>query len=345
MALPAITPQNLVNGTVKANYSPSARVTPSKPATQKVASKSQPVKNAAAANTTSTPATTSSSSSSTQSNTDPVAASYYGGVVGSLNSLIGALGTQQDRGVANINNSANASLDAANKSESNALSKIATQRQSANTNKVASLNSIDDNVANTVDSFKRLLAQGHAGNSAFGKEFVPMATAKQGTTQRTNVFNTYGQDMAGLDSSEKDAKQQYDQNVQGINAKRNSDILDFISGLQSQGDSLRQQAAQAAFYQQEAQGGNGSSMAAAMAPFQSDTASRVAALNALFDKYANPTYSVTPVSVTVPDISNYTQDPLTAQLAAENPDTSLAYLPYLQQIKKNNGTASAVATA
>lgn len=341
----AVTPTTLASGAVKTSYSPTANITPSTPTNNVLAStllgnlqraSSMPAKAQATTNT----APSATTASSTPSSTDSAAASYYGNVVAQLKTLLGSLPTQQTQGVDSIQNSANNSINEANTGESQALSSIATQRAAANTNKEASLDSIDQNVGDTVASFQRLLAGGHAGDSAFAKDFVPLATAREGSTQAQGVYNSFGQDMGNLDTAQNSAQTQYGQNVSDIKSKENSDIESFLSGLADQQDQLNQQAAQAAYYQQEANGGNGASTAAAIAPFNTTTAARIAALNSLFTQYANPTYAVNPVTVSVPDISNYTQNPLTATLSASNPDTSLAYLPYLPQITKKQTTTS-----
>lgn len=299
----------------------------------KAASTVTPSADTASNNSTATTGATTGTTGSGYN--DPVAAAYYGGVVSQLKGILGTLPEQETEGRTNITNNANLSLDRANQGLSEAESKIATQRQQENKNKVISLNNIDQNVANTVNSFRRLIAAGHTGNSSFANDFVPMATARQGSQQRQNVNLSYGNDMAGLDTADKQANLDYNNNVTDIKNKENSDLLDFLTGLASTRDALNQQAAQAAYYQQEVSGGsNGASAAAAIAPFQTDTASRLAAMKALFSKYNNPTYAVNPVQVTLPDVSKYTQDPLTAQLSYENPSTPVSYLPYLPIIKK-----------
>lgn len=275
------------------------------------------------------------------SNIDPIAAAYYGDQVNSFKNLMGTLPTLQQQGETNIRNSANKTLNDLNTNESQVESDIASKRQQAQKSKGINLSNIDQNVADTVSSFGRLVGAGHAGNSSFAKEFVPIATAREGSQKRQGVFNSFGQDMGNLDTTEKSAKTQYNSKKEDVNNKLNADLLSFFTGIQNQKDSIASQLKQAQFYQTEAQGGSPASFNAAVAPYNTTSDQAVAALKSLFAQYQTPNYNVGPVDVKVPDISSYTQDPLVAKLSTANPDTPLAYLPFLPQIKKQSAPSAA----
>ncbi len=283
----------------------------------------------------------SSYGSGSSSTTDPVAAAYYGDQVNALKGVLGTLPTLQDQGVNNIRNNANKSLNDLNTQESQTESNIAESRNTANKNKATSLNNIDQNVADTVDSFKRLTGAAHAGDSAFAQEFVPLATARQGSTQRQGVFNTFGQDMGQLDTAENNAKTAYGSQKEDINNKLNSDLLTFLQNIGQQKDTINNEVKQAQYAQIEAQGGTPGQFSAAAAPYSTNPSDATAALQALFSQYANPTYAVNPVTVSLPNVSSYAVDPLVAQLSAANPDTQTALLPFLPQIKKQTAGTTA----
>lgn len=272
------------------------------------------------------------------SNIDPALAAQYGATLDQIKAVLGSLDTQRTQGVQSINNGADLSQKALNQSESAAESSIANQRQTAQQNKVKSLSGIDQNVANTVDSFRRLLAAGHAGNSSFGREFVPLATAREGSQQRQGVFDTDAQNESALDTTLKNAQNSYGISNAQLQQKRNQDLLDFISGINSQRQNLQGQAATAATNQTIAQGGGADSVRAAAAPFQTSAQDTIDQLNALFSQYQTPNYDVAPVSASLPDLSKYTADPIVAALAASNPTVNQAYLPFLPTLKKNNSS-------
>lgn len=286
------------------------------------------------AQNTTTAAKTTTVADGSSSDTDPVAAAYYADRVNSLKTLLGSLPTTQAQGEANIRGNATKSLGDLNTAESQTASAIAQSRKTANTNKATSLNGIDQNVANTVESFKRLLGASHAGDSAFANDFVPIATARQGSSQRQQVFDSFGRDMGGIDTAEKGATTAYEQNKRDINDKMNSDLLSFLTGTQNQQDDINNQIKEAEFYRTSAEGGTPEQLKSSIAPYTTNPRAAIDAMNALFAQFGNPSYAVNPVNVSLPDVSSYTQDPLVASLSGANPDTQTALLPYYPQLKK-----------
>lgn len=268
------------------------------------------------------------------STSDPATAAFYGDRVNALRAILGAVPGQRDQGLANIEDSHKRSLTRTNEDQSRVLRDVGIKKEEAGQNKLREVNKIDSNVANTADSFRRIVAMGHAGNSSFARDFVPMATARMGSQQRGEAFDAYGRNARNLDLAEADANDQHKRNVEDLDIRKNDSTRDFLGGISDYEQQLNDQAAEAAFKQQEAMGGNADAVRAAIAPFSTNSQALIDRVRSIFEKYRNPQFNVNPINVAIPELEGYTADPLVAQQMAQNPGMGPQDLPYLPMLKK-----------
>lgn len=272
--------------------------------------------------------------------TDPATAAFYGDRLEQLRGILGGIGQQRDQGVTSIEDDYRRNLSRNNEDQSRILSDIATKREDSRQGKLREVNNVDNNVRNTVESFKRLVGMNHAGNSMFAREFVPMAAARTGSAERSKVFDTYGRNERDLKTSEDGAVMQGRRNVEDLGIQRNQRLSDFLGSINDTENQLRDQAAEAAYNQQQALGGNADAVRSAIAPFATSMQDRIARMQDIFTRYRNPTMSISPIDVKVPELQQYASDPLVAQLMAENPDMSIQDLPYLPMLRKRQPQAA-----
>ncbi len=275
------------------------------------------------------------------SNIDPTSAAYYGTVADRLKSVLGTLPATEQQGRTKVEDNYRLGASNLNQGFSNTLRDIGIKRDQAVADKTKTLAGIDSNVSNTVDSFKRLLALGHAGNSAFAHDFVPTATARVGSQQRGQAFDTFGTNARALDISQGDAQQQHDNGIADLGRQKNDALYGLESGVEQNRQSLIDQLSMALYQQQLASGGGAAGVKTALAPFSDQVNSSLAKLQQLFEQYRNPTLSVAPVNVQTPNLATYTADPLVANLSGANPNTPQQDLPYLLNLRKRAQDAAA----
>lgn len=265
---------------------------------------------------------------------DLATAAFFGDKLGQIRGMLGGIGTQRDQGITSINDDYSRNESRLNEDHSKILRDIGINRDDASQNKLKEVNKIDNNVANVADSYRRLAAMANAGNSSFAREFIPTAAGRMGSKERAEVFEKNGRDMRGLDLAEGDANDQLKRKRDDLTIAKNDRTRSFLEGISSFEQQLKDQAADAAYKEQVARGGGADAVRAAIAPFSTGADQVMNALSALFSQYRNPQLSVAPIEVDIPQLSNYTADQLVAGMQAENPETSVQDLPYVQQLKK-----------
>jgi hypothetical protein len=225
-------------------------------------------------------------------------------------------------------------LGRSNQDESRTLRDIGIKRETNDQNKLREVGRVDRNVANTADSWRRITGMAHSGNSAFAKEFIPVAVARMGSQQRGEAFRTAGENARNLDLTQQDAGDQFKRSREDLGLQRLQRLREFLGGVQDQENGLNDQAAEAAFSQQQALGGNADAVKSAISPFSTSLADRIAKMQSISQNNQDPQFNVQPVNVSVPELSNYTADPLVAMLTGEDPNTPVQDLPYITQLRK-----------
>lgn len=274
------------------------------------------------------------------SSSDPVTAAYYDDLAGRLKGFLGGIDGQRQQGLDKISDQYNRDSSRLNEGYGQTKRDIGIKREEASTDKLKTVSKIDANVANTADSFRRLVGMGHAGNSSFAKDFVPTATARQGSEQRGEAFDTFGRNARKLDLTEKDADGQYENNKEDLLSQRKQAEYGLESGVITQRQEIIDRLNEALFNSQLARGGSAESVKAALAPYSAQATDSMNKLQALFAQYRNPVFNVKPVSVDIPDIEQYIADPLVAALTEQNPGVSQQDLPYLPGLKRRTEEAT-----
>jgi hypothetical protein len=330
------TAQQLANGQVKAN-SPKSPIlaSPVQPQPAAQTQKPQPQQNQARPGETA-PQTTNAQArgSGSASETDPATAAYYADMANRLRNFLGSVDSTRQQGLDRINDEYNTNVSKVNSGYNITKRDLGIKSEEATADKNKSLRGISDNIANSADSFRRLLALGHSGNSAFAHDFVPKALSREGTQQRGATLDTYGRNARKLDLAGKDADQQYQSSIDDLGRQKRESQFNFESGVEQNKQDLLDRLSEALYREQVARGGNDASVRTALAPYTDQANSSIARLQALFSQYRNPSYNVTPVNVSIPDLETYTADPLVASLASDSPGANPAdgvYLPSLRR--------------
>lgn len=290
------------------------------------------------------PNASSGGGGSSSSSSDPNAVAYYNDVISQLQSELGAAQGEQATGLNNINNAFNQSNNELNQSESAAESGYNTSRANNGTTRETNLGQVNTNANSAYNGLMALLAAGGAGVSSAARFGAPQAVSQNASEQRQGVDTTYNTNDAAITSAEDQTKQQYQNALTDLLTTKNTNIQNFLSGLLGQEANIEQQIGSAKINAAE-YGGKSYSAAEAGASNETNAVKNIEGqLGQIFNQYATPSFNVTPVTATTPNLTSYNVDPTTIKAASANPTTDSSFLPYLASLKQNQGAGSGVLT-
>lgn len=271
--------------------------------------------------------------------TDPNAVAYYTDVINQLQSQLGSAQAQQPTLIANIENAANQQQTELNQQEGTAESGYAGQRASNGQNRAQNVSSIDQNANSTYQSLLSLLGAAGAGVSSAANFNAPEAVSKNASAQRSGADTTYNSNESAIDTADTQTKQQYQNALTDLLSQENSAKGNALTSLLNSEAQLEQQIGSAQINRAE-YGGQSYQQAEASDNTKGAIGSIESQLNDIFKQYATPSFSVQPVSVTTPNLTSFSTDPITIASQSSNPSTDSSFLPYLSSLKNNNQTTS-----
>lgn len=281
-----------------------------------------------------TPTTTTTNTGTGTS--DPNAVAYYDDVIQQLQSQLSAAQNEQPTILGNIENSANQSRNELNQSESTAESGYGTQRATNGQQRAQNIGSIDANSNGTYQALMSLLGMNGAGVSSAARFGAPQAVAKEASGQRAGANFTYNSNDAGITSNENATKQQYQNAVSDLLTQENNSKANALSTLLGQEAQIQQQIG-AAEINKAQYGGQTYAQAKAGAGNMTQAIQNTEnQLQDIFKQYATPSFAVTPVQASAPNLAKYSVDPTTIKASAANPGTDQSLLPYLGALKNND---------
>jgi hypothetical protein len=270
--------------------------------------------------------------------TDPNAVAYYQDVVTQLTAELNAAKAQQPTGLDNINNAFNQSQNGLNQQESTAETGYNTQRGENGQQRETNLGTIAGGANSAYNSLMSLLGAAGSGVSSAARFGAPQAVSQNASQQRSQADQSFNTNDAAISSAENTTKQNYQNSLNDLLTQKNNQTEGYLSGVLGSEANLEQQIGAAKINAAEYGGKN---YAAAEQGAQNETNavnSIEGQLNDIFSKYATPTFNVTPVTASTPNLSTYTYDPTTVKAAASNPGTDSAFLPYLASLKQSQPT-------
>lgn len=281
---------------------------------------------------------------------DPGAVAYYNDVIAQLQSQLDATKAQQGTGVSNIENLYNKAVGRQNESESAAESGYKLQHTQNGTQRESNINSINDNSRATFDSLMGILGANGAGVSSAALVGAPQAVAKDASGKRAGANTTFNTNESSINTAEDQTKQSYKNALDDLLTQKNSNEQNFLSGLLNTEGTLQQQIRDAQINRAQ-YGGQSYTEAAKGAGNTTDAVKNIQdQLEHIFSQYATPSFSVNPVTVTQPNLTNFSVDPTTVKSETANPSTDASFAPYLASLapKSQNsiltGSAKAATT-
>lgn len=226
---------------------------------------------------------------------------------GLLRGLLGSAQRTLGNGLTQIGDSYNKEVSRANEGQGAALSKIATQREDTTRGKTAALDKVDTGARTLADSVRRILGLAGGSNSSAYQFAAPGAIARDASTKRTGVMDTFGRNFRDLDTAETGTKSSYSNLLQDLLDQRKQKEQGLREGVLQQEQGVYNDLANVARQRAQAKGGGYGAIRAASAPYQAEVQNRQSALDNIFNQFRTP-YNVAPVSVQTPQLSDYTVD-------------------------------------
>lgn len=260
---------------------------------------------------------------------------YWDDQIGSLNRILGNIGTQEAQGVERINDSYNKAMGRANEDQSRVLRDYGIQEDTTKKGKVNALDAVDSSARNTYNSLQRILGLSGAGVSSASNELAPWAVSKEATGKRTGVVDTFGANLGALARAKDDAQAQFGRITADLGEQRGSKEEDFRRGIEQNRQGVNEQLGDAAMKRKMATGSTYTQARDARAPFQSAVQNSQNTLNELFNRYSNTNYNVGAINAQKPDLSAYNVDPMSIGSQTGNTPAEVAsYLPWLRKDDK-----------
>lgn len=258
---------------------------------------------------------------------------YWGDQIELLNRLIDSTRVQKGQGLDRIGNTYKTAKQRTEEKRDAGLAQYGTQRTDTLQDKVKTFGGIDTATRTAWEGLQRLFGLGNAGVSSAAKVLAPTALSRQATQQRTRANDTYGRNLRDIDTAQTSFEGDVGNALTDLLNQKNTNTEDFLRGILGQEASLQQQLIGAQNQKTIAGGGTYLSAQGARAPFQNRLGQIQNQLDNLFNKYGNITYNPQQVQADIPNLAQYTYDPIRVQAAQSNPTVDQSLLPYYPSIR------------
>ncbi len=239
--------------------------------------------------------------------------------------------TSLAQGLASLLDSYNSTRSDTNRQRGRELENIGVKREDTIRGKDKALDKVNTNARVLADSLRRRLGMASGADSSAYKFAAPTAVAREASGERTDVLGDYGVNFRNLDTTEKRAKEDYDNLLRAIEEDKRSREQKLRQGIESQKIGIAESLAEVARQRALLQGGGYDQVKSAMAPYEKEISSRESAIDGLFNKYRN-VGKFNPVKVNMPNLRDYMVDKAGIQ-ANEEAGTEDPYTPYRPQLQ------------
>ena len=267
---------------------------------------------------------------------DPQAVAIYDQGINQANSAIGRLGTQEQVGNENINNSFNDNLNKLLGVKSVAQRDYDTNKTQSTQDNMKAKSSIDYSVGRQANGLQRLLGSRGSGNSSAARVAAPYAAALQGTQQRSQVQDAFGRNMQSLDTNWQDFSRGWDTSREDLDRQKFQNQNSLKSDVATKRASLLSTLANLNSQRSAAIGGDASASVAAAQPFLNQVNDAYGQIDQLGRQYQGQINVQSP-NYAAPELQQYNYDrPNGPQLgnASAMTDTVLPYLSVLMRNRK-----------
>jgi hypothetical protein len=197
----------------------------------------------------------------------PVDVSMYDAAAANANTAIGNLDTQRQVGIENIQGGVNSSLSTLLGAQTRAREDYDLSRGRTTNQNIQARSDIDASTGRQSNALQRLLGSRGAGNSDAARVVAPYAAALQGTQQRSQVADTYANNMLNLDTTNRRYNEDVEKSRQDVERQRFSQTQALDGGIAEKRSSLLSNLANIMSQRAAALGGGGAAQRTAAQPY------------------------------------------------------------------------------
>ena len=163
---------------------------------------------------------------------------YYKQLEDQINASLGQLPQQKAIGEGNIARTYQNAYNQLTGQQQNAQAQYNDTRDQTTQDNILAKNNIDDGVRSQLTGIQRLLGAHGAGNSSAAQIFAPFAAGQNANLQRSQVQNTYGKNITGLDNDWNQQNTQFSNSLSNLNDDRAGKLNSLYSGIDAKNSEL-----------------------------------------------------------------------------------------------------------
>lgn len=245
--------------------------------------------------------------------------------IGSINALLGLIGTKRDAGIGDINSSAEEQKRRLAEQRQATMAGYDNQATQNIKDRTRGYEQVDNFANNSANSLNRVFQGANAGNSSVAKLLAPHLVGKAAGSRRTGVTETANENDTNITNARTSADNEFGYTGQDLENQRLSQERQFRESIANQESDLL---GKRMSYEQNA--------GLATDGTQNELNSRMKQLNALFGQF-KPTYNMRATPTQKVDLNSFSVDPAQFRLDQSAPAESRYYAPQLK--KKQQGMA------
>lgn len=276
-------------------------------------------------------------------NTNPQDLAYLDDQDTSLRAQLQRTAGALDQGLTQIGDSYNENVNRTNEDQTTADTGFNTNRTDTTKGKLKAIDTINTGGRTLSDSVRRILANAGGVNSSAYKVAAPGLIARDTTTKRTGINDTYSKNYKAIDDSQEATDLKFSRALEDLLNQRKQKESDLRSGVLQNESDINASLGQNALTRAQINGSGYDATKAAIAPYSSAVADRTASIDKLFEQFRTP-YSLQDTTPVAANTDAY-QTPTTT-LGAPTGDNNAGggdLSPYLIALQKKFKTTGAVA--
>ena len=233
---------------------------------------------------------------------------------GTLNKLLGSVGTQKTQGIQKL-------ADSYNTEKLAGENQYGQQFEDNTRQKMGALGKVDTNARTAANSLRRLLGLSGSANQSALKFAAPNAIARVASQERGDQIENFG-------LNERNITQAKTSFLDDLLAKKNERESEFLKGIATQEQSINSDLQDIATKRVQNNGGDYAAVRAARSPFTATIDAKQAEIDGLFNKYNTPFNA----NKTLATLNQFNVDK--AAINANKASGGEEYSPYAQPLRK-----------
>lgn len=241
----------------------------------------------------------------------------------------------QTQGQQQIDDSYNQTANRTNQDQTTADTAFNGQRTDTTKDKLGAIDTINTNGRTLSDSIRRILGNAGGVNSSAYQVAAPNLIARDTTTKRTGINDTYAKNYKTIDDSQTSTDLKFSRALEDLVNQKKQKESDLQSGVLQNESDINSQLGQNALTRSQINGAGYDATRAAIAPFTDAVTQRAQSIDNLFNQFRTP-YTLQDTTPVAANTDAYQTPTTTLGTSGGNaaPATDPTLSPYLIALQK-----------